>query len=33
MGAEVAANVTDDLREQAARENLTRANQLKDALA
>ena len=33
MGAEVASSVTDDLREQAARENLTRANQLKDALA
>lgn len=33
MGAEVAMRVTDDLREQAARENLTRANQLRDALA
>ena len=33
MGAEVASSVTDDLREQAARENLTRANQLKDALS
>ncbi len=33
MGAEVAASVTDDLREQAARENLTRAPQLKEALA
>ena len=33
MGAEVAMRVTDDLREQAARENLTRAEQLCDALA
>ncbi len=33
MGAEVALSVTDDLREQAARENLVRADQLKDALA
>ncbi len=33
MGAEVAMRVTDDLREQAARENLTRADQLRDALA
>lgn len=33
MGAEVAMCVTDDLREQAARENLTRADQLRDALA
>lgn len=33
MGAEVAMRVTDDLREQAARENLGRANQLRDALA
>ena len=33
MGAEVAMSVTDDLREQAARENLTRANQLREALA
>ena len=33
MGAEVAMRVTDDLREQAVRENLTRANQLRDALA
>ncbi|RVU98273.1 signal recognition particle-docking protein FtsY [Coriobacteriales bacterium OH1046] len=33
MGAEVAAQVTDDLREQAARENLTRASQLKRALS
>lgn len=33
MGAEVAMRVTDDLREQAARENLTRANQLRDTLA
>ena len=33
MGAEVAMRVTDDLREQAARENLTRAEQLRDALA
>lgn len=32
MGAEVAAQVTDGLREQAARENLTRAPQLKHAL-
>ena len=29
MGAEVAISVTDDLREQAARENLTRAGQLR----
>lgn len=33
MGAEVAMRVTDDLREQAARENLSRADQLRDALA
>ena len=33
MGAEVAMRVTDGLREQAARENLTRADQLRDALA
>ncbi len=33
MGAEVAMRVTDDLREQAARENLSRAEQLRDALA
>ena len=33
MGAEVAISVTDDLREQAARENLTRAGQLREALA
>lgn len=33
MGAEVAMRVTDDLREQAARENLVRAEQLRDALA
>ncbi|OUO35539.1 signal recognition particle-docking protein FtsY [Olsenella sp. An290] len=33
MGAEVAMRVTDDLRERAARENLTRAEQLRDALA
>ncbi|HIZ17610.1 MAG TPA: signal recognition particle-docking protein FtsY [Candidatus Olsenella stercoravium] len=33
MGAEVAMHVSDDLREQAARENLTRADQLRDALA
>ena len=33
MGAEVALRVADDLREQAARENLTRANQLRSALA
>ncbi len=33
MGAEVAASVTDDLREQAASQNLTRAPQLIDALA
>ncbi|MGI6755600.1 MAG: signal recognition particle-docking protein FtsY [Atopobiaceae bacterium] len=33
MGAEVAMSVTDDLREQAARENLTRAPQLREALA
>ena len=32
MGAEVAMRVTDDLREQAARENLVRADQLRDAL-
>ncbi|HJA28725.1 MAG TPA: signal recognition particle-docking protein FtsY [Candidatus Olsenella pullicola] len=32
MGAEVAMRVTDDLRERAARENLTRAEQLRDAL-
>ena len=31
MGAEVAMRVTDDLREQAARENLSRAEQLRDA--
>ena len=33
MGAEVAFQVTDDLREQAAREHLTRADQIRDALA
>ena len=33
MGAEVAMRVTDDLRELAARENLTHASQLTDALA
>lgn len=33
MGAEVAMGVCDDLREQAARENLTRAGQLQEALA
>ena len=33
MGAEVAMHVTDDLREQAARENLRTAGQLKGALA
>ncbi|MGI6229310.1 MAG: signal recognition particle-docking protein FtsY [Tractidigestivibacter sp.] len=33
MGGELAMRVTDDLREQAARENLTRAPQLRDALA
>ena len=33
MGAEVAMRVTDDLRERAARENLTRAEQIRDALA
>lgn len=33
MGAEVALRVSDDLRDQAARENLTRANQIRDALA
>ena len=33
MGAEVAMRVTDDLRAQAARENLTRAEQIRDALA
>lgn len=33
MGAEVAMRVTDDLRDQAARENLTRAEQIRDALA
>ncbi len=33
MGAEVAMRVTDNLREQAARENLSRAEQLRDALA
>ena len=33
MGASVAMSVTDDLREQAAREGLTRANQLRGALA
>ena len=33
MGAEVAMQVTDDLREQAARENLRTAPQLRDALA
>ncbi|MDM8270428.1 signal recognition particle-docking protein FtsY [Thermophilibacter provencensis] len=32
MGAGVAMRVTDDLRERAARENLTRAEQLRDAL-
>ena len=33
MGAEVAFQVTDDLREQAAREHLTRADQIREALA
>ena len=33
MGGELAMRVTDDLREQAARENLTRSDQLRDALA
>ncbi|WP_455136414.1 signal recognition particle-docking protein FtsY [Thermophilibacter sp.] len=33
MGAELVMRVTDDLREQAARENLTRAEQIRDALA
>ena len=33
LGAEVAMNVTDDLREQAARENLTTDRQLRRALA
>jgi len=33
MGGEVAMRVTDDLREQAARENITRASQLREALA
>ena len=33
MGGEVAMHVTDDLREQAARENITRAPQLREALA
>jgi len=33
MGGEVALHVTDDLREQAARENITRAPQLREALA
>ncbi len=33
MGAEVAFQVTDDLREQAARENLTRPGQIREALA
>ena len=33
MGGELAMRVADDLREQAARENLTRADQLRDALA
>ena len=33
MGGEVASRVTDDLREQAARENITRAPQLREALA
>ena len=33
MGAEVAFQVSDDLREQAAREHLTRPNQIRDALA
>ena len=33
MGAEVAMQVTDDLREQAARENLRTSRQLRDALA
>lgn len=33
MGAEVAFQVTDDLREQAAREHLTRSDQIRDALA
>lgn len=33
MGAELAMRVTDDLREQAARQNLTRAPQIREALA
>ena len=33
IGAETAFQVTDDLREQAAREHLTRADQIRDALA
>ena len=33
MGAELVLRVTDDLREQAARENLTRPGQIRDALA
>ncbi|MBR3317928.1 MAG: signal recognition particle-docking protein FtsY [Atopobiaceae bacterium] len=33
MGAEVAFQVADDLREQAAREGLTRSDQIRDALA
>ena len=33
MGAELALRVTDDLRDRAARENLTRAEQIRDALA
>jgi hypothetical protein len=33
MGAEVAFSITDDLREQAAREHLTRPEQIKGALA
>lgn len=33
MGAEVAFQVTDDLREQAAREHLTQASQIREALA
>lgn len=33
MGAELVMRVTDDLRDQAARENLTRAEQIREALA
>ena len=33
MGAELVVRVVDDLREQAARQNLTRAEQIRDALA